>query len=115
MDIYRYFHPHHNPRLGSTPVRYTELNEILQAVVEVRKAIERAQQRMSRRPVPPILPEHCNDIIKAARFMESSLQTLCEVHPGDSPEELGDIAAERSSCAGWEAWTQNVQTIFKEK
>jgi len=115
MDIYRYFHPHHNPRLGNTPIRYTELNELQQAAAELRKAIERAQQRISRQPVPPILPEHCSDIVKAARFIESSLQTLCEVHSGDSNEELEDIAAERSSSAGWEAWTQNVQTIFKEK
>jgi hypothetical protein len=109
MDIYRFFHPHHNPRLVATGMRYTELSELLQAAVELRKVLERAQQRTSRQPKPPILPEHFTDIIKAQRFIEASLRTLCEAHPGDSGEELEGIAAERSSSSGWEAWTKNVQ------
>lgn len=109
MDIYRFFHPHHNPRLVNTSIRYTELSELLQAAVELRKALERAQQRTSRQPKPPILPEHFTDIIKAERFIEASLQTLCEVHPGDSEEELKGLAGERASSSGWEAWTRNVQ------
>lgn len=90
-------------------MRYTELSELLQAAVELRKALERAQQRTSRQPKPPILPEHFTDIIKAQRFIEASLQTLCEVHPGDSVEELEVIVTERASSSGWEAWTKNVQ------
>jgi hypothetical protein len=109
MDIYRFFHPHHNPRLVNTALRYTELSELLQAAVELRKALERAQQRTSRQSKPPILPEHFTDIIKAQRFIEASLQTLCEVHSGDSEEELSGIAAERTSSSGWESWTRNVQ------
>jgi hypothetical protein len=115
MDIYRFFHPHHNPRLANTPMRYTELSELLQAAVELRKALERAQQRTSRHPKPPICPEHFADIIKAQRFVESSLQTLCEVHPGDTEDELGGLAGERSSSSGWEAWTKNVQTGIGER
>jgi hypothetical protein len=109
MDIYRFFHPHHNPRLVHTALRYTELSELLQAAVELRKALERAQQRTGKQPVPPILPEHFADIIKAERFIEESLHTLCDAHPGDSDEELKSLVTERSSASGWEVWTKNVQ------
>jgi hypothetical protein len=115
MDIYRFFHPHHNPRLVNTALRYTELSELLQAAVELRKALERAQQRTSRQPTPPIIPEHFADIIKAERFIEESLQTLCEVHPGDSEEVLHGLVDERSSSSGWEAWTRNVQAGLSGK
>jgi hypothetical protein len=114
MDIYRFFHPHHNPRLINTALRYTELSELLQAATELRKALERSQQRTSRRPTPPILPDHFTDVIKAARFIEASMQTLSEVHPGDSHQELKELVAERSSCSGWEAWTRNVQMSVGE-
>lgn len=115
MDIYRFFHPHHNPRLVNTAMRYTELSELLQAAVELRKALERAQQRTARQPKPPILSEHYADVIKAGRFLEASLQTLCEAHPGDSEEELRGVAIERSTSSGWEAWTRNVQTGLGDK
>ena len=115
MDIYRFFHPHHNPRLVNTALRYTELSELLQAAVELRKALERAQQRTSRQAVPPILSEHFIDIIKAERFIEESLKTLCEVHPGDSEDELQKLASERSSSSGWEAWTESVQAGINTK
>jgi hypothetical protein len=115
MDIYRFFHPHHNPRLVNVALRYTELSELLQAAAELRKALERAQQRTSRKAAPPILPEHFADIIKAGRFIEASLQTLCEAHPGDSEDVLHELATERSSASGWEAWTRNVQTAIGHK
>jgi len=105
MDIYRFFHPHHNPRLHSTPVRQQELSELEQAASELRKALERAQQRTVRKAAAPILPSHFVDIIKAMRFVESSLETLCDAHPGDSRSHLLDMINERSAFSGWEAWT----------
>lgn len=111
MDIYRFFHPHHNPRLHSTPLRQQELSELEQATSELRKALERAQQRITRRPVPPIMPEHFRDLIKAIRFVEASLQTLSDAHPGDSYEVLGELVTERSELSGWEAWT----TLLREQ
>jgi hypothetical protein len=48
MDIYRYFHPHHNPRLRTTPIRLQELNELEEAARELRRAIERAGLRSLR-------------------------------------------------------------------
>lgn len=115
MDIYRFFHPHHNPRLVNVALRYTELSELLQAAAELRKALERGQYRTTRKTAPPILPEHFADVIKAARFIEASLQTLCEAHPGDSEDELQGLATERSSASGWEAWTRNVQSAVGAK
>jgi len=114
MDIYRFFHPHHNPRLVNTALRYTELSELLQAATELRKALERAQQRTSRKSKPPILSEHFTDVIRAGKFLEASLQTLCEVHPGDSENDLKEVSSERSSSSGWEAWTRNIQTSLGE-
>lgn len=105
MDIYRFFHPHHNPRLHSTPPRQQELSELEQAASELLKALERIQQRTKRKAVAPILPEHFTDIIKAMRFIESSLQTLCDAHPGDSPQVMHELIQERSEMSGWEAWT----------
>ncbi len=105
MDIYRFFHPHHNPRLHSTPLRQQELSELEQAASELRKALERARQRTSRVPVAPILPAHFKDVIKAMLFVESSLQTLVDAHNGDEATDLEDLINERSSLTGWEAWT----------
>lgn len=105
MDIYRFFHPHHNPRLHNTAVRQQELGELEQAAAELRKALERARKRAEKKVTPPIMPEHYNDIIKAARFVELSLKTLYDAHPGDARLALLDLINERSEFAGWEAWS----------
>jgi len=104
LDIYRFFHPHHNPRLHNTPLRQLELGELEQAAAELRKSLERAQKRAERQPSPPILSEHYTDIIKAARFVELSLKTLYDAHPGDNKQQLLDLINERSVFAGWETW-----------
>ncbi|MCB0329517.1 MAG: hypothetical protein KDD70_07635 [Bdellovibrionales bacterium] len=108
MDIYRYFHPHHNPRLFSTPLRQQELSELEQASSELRKALERARLRTERAPAGRILPSHFDDLLKAVRFLESSLQTLCDAHEGDSTDVLEELVEERVSLRGWEAWTRIV-------
>jgi len=105
MDIYRFFHPHHNPRLHSTPVRQQELSELEQVASELRKALERTRKRTERSDKGRILPSHYEDILKAIRFVEASLETLCDAHEGDSPEDLVDLLAERSQLIGWEAWS----------
>lgn len=105
MDIYRFFHPHHNPRLHSTPLRQQELSELEQAASELRKALDRAKQRTARAPAGPILPAHFKDVIKAMVFVESSLQTLVDAHDGDDEEALTELIDERTSLTGWEAWT----------
>lgn len=105
LDIYRFFHPHHNPRLHSTPLRQQELSELEQAASELRKALERAQSRTARRQAGLILPGHFDDILKAMRFVEYSMQTLCDAHPGDEKQTILDLINERSDLSGWEAWT----------
>ena len=105
MDIYRFFHPHHNPRLSHTALRQQELSELEQAASELLKALQRAQRRTQRRPVARILPEHFNDIIRAMRFAKDSLQLLCDAHPGDSEAEMTELMKERSEFTGWETWT----------
>lgn len=109
MDIYRFFHPHHNPRLISTPVRQIELVELEQAASELKKAISRAQSRMEKKPVSPIMPSHFIDIIKAMDFVARSIQTLCDAHPGDSQSELVELVSERTGCNGWETWATLLQ------
>jgi len=109
MDIYRFFHPHHNPRLHNVALRQQELSELEQAAAELIKALERAQQRVVRKPTPPLLPDHFVDLSKAMRFVSASLQTLCEAHPGDSREDVMKLIQERSNFAGWENWTTLVR------
>ena len=104
MDIYRFFHPHHNPRLVCTPIRQIELVELEQAATELRKAIARAKYRIEKKPVNPIQPEHFNDVIKALDYIAKSLQTLCDAHPGDSELDLADLVEERARSSGWETW-----------
>lgn len=105
MDIYRFFHPHHNPRLLSTPVRQQELSELEQAASELRKALERITLRLSKKPVAPIMPEHFTDIVKAITFVEKSLQTLSDAHPGDSDIDIKNMVQERAEFSGWETWS----------
>ena len=109
MDIYRYFHPHHNPRLFSTPLRQQELSELEQAAAELRKAIERARLRVERAQRGRILPSHFTDLIKAVTFLENSLQVLSDAHDGDAPEILQELIQERNNLRGWEGWTSIVQ------
>lgn len=104
MDIYRFFHPHHNPRLHSTPLRLQEILELEQCAAELRKALERALRRTKRKRTGPVLPTHFHDIIKAMHFVEASLATLCDAHEGDDEQEMNDLIHERSSFSGWEAW-----------
>ncbi len=116
MDIYRYFHPHHNPRLFSTPLRQQELSELEQAASELRKALERAKLRTERAAAQRILPSHFTDLLKAVRFVENSLQTLCDAHDGDEGAVLNELVQERSGLRGWEAWTSIVmEQLASEK
>jgi len=90
-------------------LRQQELSELEQASAELLKALERARQRTIRKPVGPILPQHFDDIIRAMRFVGNSLETLCDAHPGDSPQVLMDLIQERSGLSGWENWVALVQ------
>jgi hypothetical protein len=106
VHIYRFFHPHHNPRLLRIKLRQQELGELEQAAAELRKAIERAVTRLTRKPVPPLSAEHFAEVVNAIRFVEGSLQKLCQSHPGDESEDTKALIAERASFVGWDTWSR---------
>ena len=118
MAIYKFFNVFHNPRLHSTPPRQQELSELELVACEFRKALERIQLRSKRKTIGPILPEHFTDLLKAATFIEASLGTLCDAHPGDTKAAIEDMVSERASMRGWETWTnllsEQLRTFEKE-
>jgi hypothetical protein len=113
MDIYRFFHPHHNPRLRRTRIRYQELCELEHAASELTRALAVAKERCARKPVANIAGEQFVELLKAGRFLEQSLHALRDAHPGDAPDEQDAIASERSSLVGWEGWTKAFRAIEK--
>ena len=109
MDIYRYFHPHHNPRLRKTPIRLQELNELEEAARELRRAVERAGIRTSASPDSPIIPEHFSELSAALEYVVENLKRLSAAHPGDPVETLEHIWEERKRLPGWETWSRIVK------
>jgi hypothetical protein len=102
MDLYRYFHPHHNPRLRHTPLRLQELGELEQAARELFRAVRRARIRTG---------ETDSELGLVCSLMETlvcRLQTLREAHPGDTTAEILQIAHEREETSGWEQWAMLV-------
>lgn len=106
MDLYRYFHPHHNPRLLATPVRLQEFAELEQAAIELKRALERAELRTAQHPVGGINAGHVNGLIVAMNYVVESLSTLTHAHPGDSQETMREILREREDAPGWENWSR---------
>jgi len=104
MDLYRYFHPHHNPRLRSTPLRLQEIGELEQAAQELKKALKRAEIRSADAPSGPIKNEHFSQILVALEYVVESLETLSEAHQGDNETTMNDLLSERESAPGWENW-----------
>ena len=106
MDLFRYFHPHFNPRLRNLPLRLIELCELSQAATELKNAVVRAQIRTANAPVGAIQFDHFNDVITALEYVVESLNTLSSAHPGDSVETLQLMLKERENAAGWENWAR---------
>jgi len=106
MDLYRYFHPHHNPRLRNVPVRLQELAELEQSASELRKALKRAEIRTENSPIGGIRKEHFSEILVALDYIVESLETLREAHPGDSQRTMLQILKERENSPGWENWAR---------
>lgn len=111
MDLYRYFHPHHNPRLRKKALRLHELNELALASKELLKSLQRAKLRTVDSPIGPIKAEHFDEIILAAEYILESLNTIEAAHPGDKKEELAALLTERKNSPGWENWCE----LLKEK
>lgn len=100
MDLYRYFHPHHNPRLRKKRLRMQEVGELEQAAVELRHALKRAFVRSTDTSEADIFPE----TLRAMDFVVDSLKLLLRNHPGDSSRVLGQLLKERQNAPGWESW-----------
>jgi len=122
MDLYRYFHPHHNPRLRKEPLRLQELSELEQAASELKKAVKRAEIRcqptgeVTSEPLTStddtsasqdlggIRQDHFSQILIALDYVAESLSTLTKAHPGDDDVMLSRILKERENAPGWENW-----------
>ena len=111
MDLYRYFHPHHNPRLKHAALRLQELGELEQAAVELKLALERAELRTSLAPIGGIKCEHFSDLLVGMKYVVDSLHTLTTAHPGDAAETMHQLLKERENAPGWENWSR----LLKER
>lgn len=112
MDLYCYFHPHHNPHLRNTALRHQELGELEQAAEELRRATARAKLRTETAPVGGIQSEHFAEILVALDYVVDSFRTLTTAHPGDDPEVIFQIVEERKNVPGWEDWARLVSQKF---
>lgn len=109
MDLYRFFHPHHNPRLRNTPLRLQELGELEQAARELGRALHRAEVRTDVAPVGKMNKEHLAEIRVALDYVVESLSILVHAHPGDDVEMVMHMAEERQDSPGWETWSKVVR------
>ena len=108
MDLYRYFHPHHNPRLREKSIRMQELSELEQASQELKKAIKRAEIRTdeSNNEVGGIKKDHFTQILVALDYVVDSLGVLTKAHPGDDVDAMKSLLEERNEAPGWENWSR---------
>ncbi len=109
MDLYRFFHPHHNPRLRQKGLRLQEISELEIAAKELHRALKRASLRMSSSESKISNPEISTQLLDSAadsvELAYEFLQNLTEAHPEDRISDLKNLLEERKSAAGWEAWT----------
>ncbi len=113
MDLYRYFHPHHNPRLRKSKLRLQELNELKLATKELGNALKRAQVRVENQSenLGAASDYFNNNLGIAIEALELSLSTLDEVvdaYPEDTDQDMLDMLTEREMAPGWEAWSKLV-------
>lgn len=115
MDLFRYFHPHHHPRLRRVPLRLQELGELELAAKELSRALKRAQIRSEDRfnhhafKKSEISPEKLAEIISSLDFASNKLMALIHLHPGDSVNDMERLIEERKSISGWENWSRIVK------
>ncbi|HQH28178.1 MAG TPA: hypothetical protein PLP17_12330, partial [Oligoflexia bacterium] len=116
MDLYRYFHPHYNPRLRKVPLRLQELAELEQAATELRNALQRAAVRTRNAPIASLSDASFSEVLAALDFIVESLAELTQQHPGDDAESMKQLLLERQDAPGWENWAKLLQqrlALFK--
>lgn len=111
MDLYRYFHPHFNPRLRNVPVRLQELLELQQAATELRKAIERAELRAESCNSGALHSDYLSEIAAALNFASDALGEIIKAQPEDDVQTMVDMLEERKDAPGWESWSR----LFAER
>ena len=109
MDLYRFFHPHYNPRLRGVPLRLQELSELHLAAVELTDALKRAELRPAPPPVNELKCRSLGDAIEALGFAIDTLAELIRKHPGDETAIMRQLMRERANAPGWETWTALVR------
>ena len=106
MDLYRYFHPHHNPRLRGVALRLQELIELRSGTVELRHALSSALRRepnsVRLKRVKVLLTEVIDE-----------LNAATDEHPGDSYEALLQLMTERRKAPGWENWVSLLESSLE--
>jgi hypothetical protein len=110
MDLFRYFHPHHNPRLRKVALRLQEVGELELAAKELARALKRAQIRVESSP-STITVEQVGQVLAAVDAASEMLTSLIELHPGDTEQDMERMIEERQHISGWENWT----TIVRER
>ncbi len=108
MDLYRFFYPHHNPRLRVVKLRLQELTEISLAIKEVGRVLNRSKKRLGQ-DTPETLDE-MEDTIGAIELAHSIIESMILNYPEDSPEDLESMLKERRNAPGWEAWCKLVES-----
>jgi hypothetical protein len=106
LDLSRYFHPHHNPRLLKVSLRLIECGELHQGAIHLLKAVERAAIRSRVAPQPELPSERLEAIAQALRTVVDELRSVVDTLPEDSHEALRDLVEERRHAPGWENWTR---------
>jgi len=104
MDLYRFFHPHHNPRLRQKSLRLQEISELELAAKELLRALNRASLRMSSSQTE-ISTQLLDSAADSVELAHEFLKNLVEIYPEDTIIDLRTLLEERKSSAGWEAWT----------
>lgn len=107
MDLYRFFHPHHNPRLRSVKIRLQELTEISLAIKEISRVLMRSKRRLGE---DGLFSDNMDDTINAIDLAHSIIETTIRNYPEDSPEDLENMLVERTGAPGWEAWCKLVES-----
>ncbi len=104
MDLYRFFHPHHNPRLRNRAIRLQELSELELAAKELYRALERASIRITASESEAIPASLISASSEAIELAAELLHQMVELQPEDSEEDMKALLEERKSAPGWEAW-----------
>ncbi len=114
MEVYKFFYPHFNPLHFSTPLRQQELGELSQSAVLLRRALEFAVHRNSGLERRRVSQEQLESALKALRYIERILLSVEDAHPGDSDQDLEQLASERKELPGWKSWASILESELKK-